>query len=115
MKKKILCFGLIVVCCATAISVKALDKKSSYLIGAGENKQIMRIVTGASTIYLNTRPTNGGDLTIILKGAKSASAIFPRYTSRSEWEVGGVDKTSDLIINGKAPNGATGTLHVFDK
>ena len=58
---------------AIGMSVMAFDKSYSYVIGPDETKTIASFVHGASTIYLNTRPTAGGDVTISLSGAVTGS------------------------------------------
>lgn len=101
---------------ALSMPVLAFNQYYSYAIGPGDSKQIASFVPGATTIYLNTRPSAGGDLTVTLSGAASGSAVFPYYTSRSDWKVTGVNASKSLVIRGSAGgSGSSGSLHVWSK
>lgn len=114
-KIKIAVIGLLC-CMAIGMSVMAFDQSYPYAIGPKETKTITSFVPGTSTIYLNTRPVAGGDVTISLSGAVTDSNIFPYYTSRADWKVTGVNASSTLTIKGKAGSkGASGSLHVWSK
>lgn len=117
MNKKIAAAIASVMCfMALSMPVLAYDQYYSYAIGPSESKQIASFVPGASTIYFNSRPVNGGDLTVSLSGAASGSAIFPYYTSRSDWKVTGVNASRTLIVKGSAGSkGSSGSLHSWSK
>lgn len=116
-KKKIAAIAASVMCfMALSMPVLAYNEYYSYAIGPNESKQITSFVPGASTIYFNTRPVNGGDLTVTLSGAASGSAGFPYYTSRSDWKVTGVSASKTLIVKGSAGSkGSSGSLHSWSK
>lgn len=116
-KKKIAAIIASVMCfIALSVPVLAYDQYYPYAIGPSESKQIAYFVPGASTIYFNSRPTNGGDLTVTLSGAASGSATFPYYTSRSDWKVTGVNASNSLTVKGSAGSkGSSGSLHSWSK
>lgn len=104
-----------VVCClAIAMPVMAFSVSDPYAIGPNETKNIGNHVTGTTTIYINTRPSSGGDVKITLSGGASGSATFPYRTSRDPWKVTNVDKYSNVVINGTATsNGTAGVLTMW--
>lgn len=103
-------------CMFLAVAASAFSRTDSYAIGPNSTKKIAAFVTGESTIYLDTQPSAGGNVTITLSGAKSASADFPYYTSRSPWKVTGVVPSSTLTIEGKAgSSGTAGNLYTYSK
>lgn len=88
-------------------AMAAYNRYDPYAISPNATKRITHYVPGESTIYIQTRPDAGGDLRVTLSGAKSASAIFPYYTTRNAWKVTGVKKNATLYIDGTATSGGT--------
>lgn len=97
-----------VLCClAIAMPVMAFSISDSYAIGPNETKRIGSHTTGTTTIYLNTRPSSGGDVRITLSGGASGSTTFPYYTSRDPWKVTNVNATRNVIMDGSATSSGT--------
>lgn len=113
-KKAVAAIACVLCFIALSMPVLAFNETYSYAIGPNETKQIASFVPGATIIYLNSRPTAGGDMTVILSGAASGSSTFPYHTSRSDWKVTGVNASATLRIQGKAgSSGTSGSLHVW--
>lgn len=106
--------AVVAVCCiAIATPVFAFDEWYDYAIGPNDTETIARFVPGSSVLYLNSRPTSGGNLNVSLHGGGSGSTTFPYHTSRSPWQVN-VNPSITLEIDGNATSyGTAGSLHVW--
>lgn len=101
-------------CMAVSLPVQAFNEYYGYAFGPNENKPITNFVPGASKIYLNTRPSSGGQVEIILSGAANGSHTFPYQVSVDDWAVNVGNPGTKLYISGKAGElGSAGSLHVW--
>lgn len=116
LKKRAIVVVAVILCFVCNMTAMAFSRADDYAIGPNETEMIASYVPGTSVVRLNTRPKSGGDLTVTLGGAVSASASFPYHTSRNDWVVRGVDKSSTLYINGSATSsGCAGTLRSWSE
>ena len=116
MKKRTIVVVAVILCFVCNMTAMAFSRADDYAIGPNETEMIASYVPGTSVVRFNTRPRSGGEMTVTLKGAVNASASFPYYTSRTDWVVRGVDKSSTLYINGTATSsGSAGTLRSWSE
>ena len=116
MKRRTIAIVAVILCFVSNMTVMAFSRADDYAIGPNETEMIASYVPGTSVVRLNTRPRSGGELIVTLGGAVNASARFPYYTSRTDWVVRGVDKSSTLYINGTATSsGTAGTLRSWSE
>lgn len=103
---------LAVLCCVVfSISAKAFDAYEDYAIGPNGKYDFKSFVTGTNKIYLYTRPSEGGSITITLGGAASGSHGFPTQVIIPKWEVK-TNPSKTLYIKGTAgESGCSGSLH----
>lgn len=113
MKKSKLKIAVVIglLCCMVfGMSVMAFNLNYPYSLGPNETKQIASFVPGASTIYINTRPNAGGNVTIYVG---NASSTFPYNASRQPWVVTGLNPDARIRIKaGAGPSGASGVANV---
>ena len=101
-------------CMAVSLPVQAFNEYYGYAIGPNASKQIAGFVPGTSKIYLNTRPSSGGDVRIVLSGAAEGSHTFPYQVYVDDWAVNVENPATNLIIRGEAGDlGSAGSLHVW--
>ena len=115
MKRKIAVAAIAAVSCISiAGSALAFNNNYSYAIGPSDTKKIAEFTPGESTLYLNTRPTSGGGVTISLND-KTKSFTFPAAVSVPDWKVS-VEPSVNLKVKGTAPStGVAGILHIWSK
>lgn len=102
-------------CLAVSIPVMAFDSTYPYDIPSDTQTEIVRLIPGANTIYLNSRPTGGGNLHVTLSGAASGSHMFSYNVSTSPWEVSVSSPDAYLIVYGSGSPGMStrGSLHIW--
>lgn len=74
-------------CMVVALPVMAFNDRYNYAMDGYDSEYIAGVKSSKTTVYLNTRPSTGGDVEIILETAANAKATFPYRTARDDWKV----------------------------
>lgn len=98
-----------------ALPVMAFNDRYNYAMDGYDTEYVAGVWPTKTTVYLNTRPSTGGDVRIMLEGAANTLAIFPYRTARDDWRVSvTTGKQLDIWAHAESANTTLGVLHVWD-